>query len=124
MKKYFLMMVMMFTMSMSSFADGVTVTNENVNIERYTMNVNVNQLASYIGLEDGNKIEDLAFVEEELHNDLIFVATECNEMNRKIVAKNAIDKHLKNVRYILNGDQYRKYLRVLNATIINRGILK
>ena len=34
----------------------------------------------------------------------------------------AIEKDLKYMHYILDRDQYRKYLLLLNATINNRGL--
>ena len=58
----------------------------------------------------------------ELSNDLLFAAVECSNSSRDMVTKNAIDKNIKNMSYVLNQEQYRKYLMVLNATIRNRNI--
>jgi hypothetical protein len=53
---------------------------------------------------------------------LMFAAIECTSMNRNTVTKNAINKNIKYMSYILNDKQYHKYLLVLNATINNRGL--
>lgn len=122
MKKVILMLVMMFTMSMYSFAEDANANEVNV-IERYDLKVNLRKLGSFLQLSS-DQMDGMETVETELQNDLMFVAVECTKDNRNAVAKNAIDKHLKHVHYVLNKEQYRKYLIVLNATIKNRGIGK
>ena len=42
--------------------------------------------------------------------------------DRKAMVNKAIEKDLKYMHYILDRDQYRKYLLLLNATINNRGL--
>ena len=46
-----------------------------------------------------------------------------NEESRNSMTKNAIDYDLRHMNYILTDEQYAKYVKVLNATIINRGIV-
>jgi hypothetical protein len=41
---------------------------------------------------------------------------------RKKMVKNTINFDLKNMKYILNDEQYKKYATVLNVTLANRGI--
>jgi hypothetical protein len=118
MKKVFLMLVMMFTMSVSMFAED----NNTTEIEKYEINVNTNKLANYLELSS-DQIDAVENVTEELTKDLMFAAVECNETNRKSVARNAISKNVKNISYVLTDKQFKKYLAVLNATMINRGIL-
>ena len=118
MKKVFLMLVMMFTMSVSMFAED----NNTTEIEKYEINVNTNKLANYLELSR-DQIDAVENVTEELTKDLMFAAVECNEANRKAVTRNAISKNVKNISYVLTDKQLKKYLTVLNATMINRGIL-
>ena len=122
MKKVILMLVMLFTMSMYSFAEDANANEVNV-IEQYDLKVNLRKLGSFLQLSS-DQMDGMTTVESEFQNDLMFAAVECTKENRKAVTKNAIDKHLQHVHYVLNKEQYRKYLIVLNATIKNRGIGK
>jgi Fe2+ transport system protein B len=118
MKKVFLMLVMMFTMSVSMFAED----NNTTEIAKYEINVNTDRLADYLELSI-DQVDAVENVTEEFSKDLMFAAVECNDKNRKAVTKNAIEKNIKNMRYVLTEEQMKKYLAVLNVTISNRGIL-
>ena len=122
MKKVILMLVMMFTVSVYSFGEDANANDVNV-VERYDLNVNLRKLGSFLQLSS-DQMDGVETVETEFQNDLMFAAVECGNANRNAVAKNAIDKHINHMRYILNKEQMRKYLIVLNATIKNREIGK
>lgn len=122
MKKVLMMLVMIFTMSMYSFAEDANANEVNV-IERYGLKVNLKKLGSFLDLSS-DQVEGVEVVETEFQNDLMFAAVECTKANRNAVTKNAIDKHIQHMRYVLNNEQMRKYLMVLNVTIKNRGIGK
>ena len=122
MKKVILMLVMLFTMSMYSFAEDANANEVNV-IEQYDLKVNLRKLGLFLQLSS-DQMDGMTTVETEFQNDLMFAAVECTKENRKAVTKNAINKHLQHVHYVLNKEQYHKYLIVLNATIKNRGIGK
>ena len=115
MKKVLFMLVMMFTMNLNLFAEDNNVTE----IKKYEMNVNVDKLGNYLELSI-DQMDAVESITNELTNDLMFAAVECNENNRKAVTKNAINKNIKNMRYILTEEQMKKYLSVLNATVNNR----
>jgi hypothetical protein len=51
-------------------------------------------------------------------------AAQYGEADRAAMVKRAIDNDVKWMRYVLNDDQMRKYLVLLNATINNRGLNK
>ena len=120
MKKGFLMMVMMFTMSVYSFAEDNNAT-EIERVERYNIKVNTKKLADYLELTT-DQFDAVESITDEFSNDMAFAATECSNGGRIAVTKNAIEKNIKNMSYILNRQQYHKYLTVLNATLNNRGI--
>ena len=120
MKKVFLMLVMLFTMSVYSFAEDNSAT-EIERIERYDLKVNTRRLADYLQLSS-DQYDAVESVADELSKDLKFAAVECNKQNRSAVTKNALVKNVKHMSYILNDDQMHKYLVVLNATVNNRGI--
>jgi hypothetical protein len=69
-------------------------------------------------------MESVETIENEFNRDLMFAAVECTKDNRMKVTDNAIEKHIRHMSYILSDKQYRKYLKVLNLTINNRGIRK
>ena len=120
MKKVFFMLVMLFTMSVYSFAEENNAT-EIERIERYDIKVNTKKLANYLQLSS-DQFDAVETVTDEFSNDLMFAAVECGNTNRIAVTRNAVDKNVKYMSYILNKEQYRKYLTVLNATLYNRGI--
>ena len=122
MLKKVIMLVMLFTVGMHSFAEDANVNEINV-IERYDLKINMRKLGSFLQLSS-DQMDGMESVETEFQNDLMFAAVECTKDNRNAVTKNAIKKHLKHVNYVLNKEQYRKYLVVLNATIKNREIGK
>lgn len=120
MKKYFLMLVMLFTMSVYSFAEDNNAS-EIKRVEKYNIKINTKKLADCLQLST-DQLDAVEVVADELSNDMIFAAVECNNNNRTAVTKNAVNKNIKHMSYILNKEQYRKYLILLNATINNRGI--
>ena len=120
MKKYFLMLVMLFTMSVYSFAEDNNAT-EIERIERYNVKVNTKKLADYLQLSS-DQFEAVESVTDEFSNDLMFAAVQDGETTRNAVTKNLIEKNVKYMSYILNKNQMHKYLLVLNATINNRNI--
>lgn len=120
MKKYFLMLVMLFTMSVYSFAEDNNATKIE-RIERYNVKVNTKKLADYLQLSS-DQFEAVESVTDEFSNDLMFAAVQDGETTRNAVTKNLIEKNVKYMSYILNKNQMHKYLLVLNATINNRNI--
>ena len=122
MKKYFIMLVMLFTMSVTIFAEDNNAT-EIERIERYSVKVNANKLSKYLDLSS-DQMDAVENVTDEFSNDLMFAAVQDSESSRSMITKNLIEKNVKYMSYILNKNQMRKYLTVLNATMNNRGILK
>lgn len=120
MKKYFIMLVMLFTMSVYSFAEDNNAT-EIERIERYDVKVNTKKLANYLQLSS-DQMDAVESVTNEFTNDMMFAAVQDGENTRNAVTKNLIDKNVKYMSYILNKSQMHKYLLVLNATINNRNI--
>ena len=118
MKKYLIMLVMLFTVSVSSM---YAEDNNTTEIEKYEVKVNAKKLGDCLQLSS-DQYDAVEAVVNELSSDLMFAAVECNSINRSIVTKNAIEKNIRYMSYILNQEQYHKYLTLLNATIRNRKI--
>ena len=119
MKKYFLTLVMLFTMSVCSFAEDTEMEN----LERYELKVDMRKLSVFLNLNN-DQIDGVEAVETELYNDLMFVAVSGSNDTRERLTANTIKKHVSHMRYVLNEEQYKKYLMVFNATMKNRGIVK
>jgi hypothetical protein len=107
-------------MSVYSFAEDNNAT-EIEKIEKYDIKVNTKRLGEYLQLSS-DQYDAVETVIDEFSADLMFAAVECSDTNRSKVTKNAVDKNVKFMSYILNDDQYHKYLRVLNVTLTNRNI--
>jgi hypothetical protein len=122
MKKYLIMLVMLFTMSVNMFAEDNNAT-EIERIERYNVKVNTNKLADYLQLTS-DQFDAVETITDEFSNDLMFASVQSSDSSRNVITKNLIEKNVKYMSYILNKNQMRKYLVVLNATMNNRGILK
>lgn len=118
MKKVILMLVMLFTISINTFAEDNNSSNVEM-VERYNIQVNTKRLGECLHLTT-DQYDAVETVISEFSNDLMFAAVECNSVNRGMVTKNAIDKNVRYMSYILNKEQYHKYLTLLNATIRNR----
>ena len=54
---------------------------------------------------------------------MLFAASNSSNESRKAVTKNAVDKNLKYMRMFLNDKQYKKYVMLLNTTLVNRGLI-
>ena len=119
MKKYFIMLVMLFTMNAVMFAEDNNVA-EVESVEKYDFNVNTRKLASFLELSE-DQMDAVEYIATELSNDMQFAYYENNSDGRKKVVANAVNKNVKHMSYILNDKQYHKYLVVFNATLRNKG---
>ena len=114
------MLVMLFTISVYSFAENNN-TAEVERLAKYDLKIDNRRLAVYLDLNE-DQMDAVEAVSTEFTNDMKFAAVECKENNRKIVTYTVINKNIKHMRYILNNEQMHKYLKVLNVTMVNRGI--
>lgn len=119
MKKYFIMLVMMLTMSVYSFAEENTATKM-AETERYELKINHRRLACILDMSS-DQMEMSNDIISELERDMMFAAVMNTEKSRNAVVANAVKKNTKNMHYILNDAQYKKYLMLLNLTLEHRG---
>ena len=117
MKKYFIMLVMMLTMSVYSFAEENTATKM---AERYELKINHRRLACILDMSS-DQMEMSNDIISELESDMMFAAVMNTEKSRNAVVANAVKKNTKYMHYILNDAQYKKYLMLLNLTLEHRG---
>ena len=120
MKRLFLSVVAVLSMTMA-FAENEKLNNtESTNA--YNMAVNYGKLAESLGLSI-----DQAEAVQDIHTSFcadMMNAAGANADEREAMVKKAVEKDLKYMRTVLTEEQYRSYLRLLNATFMNRGLIK
>ena len=115
MKKILLTLVALMSMT-TTFAE-----NEGMNTtEAYNMTVNMKSLAHALGLTN-DQVESVAEVHKTFSTEMMFAAQYGKDERSKMVEK-AVNKDLAYMHFILNKDQYRKYVMLLNITLANRGL--
>ena len=118
MKKIVLMVVAMFTMT-TSFAE-----NENNNavksVEAYDMTVNMRKLAVTLELTS-DQLEAVQDIHNAFCKEMMLAAT-AHSSEREALVDTAVKKDVRYMHFILDEKQYKKYLSLLNTTLINRGL--
>ncbi len=116
MKNIMIMAVAMFAMATTTFA-----AEENTNATAaFNMNVKMGSLANALSLNI-DQAEAVADVHKNFTADMMNAATATAEDRAAMIDK-AIIKDLKYMHSILNDAQYRKYVMLLNVTLVNRGL--
>lgn len=119
MKRLFMVVVAMLSMTMT-FAENETAANLNAT-EAYDMqSVNMKKLGMALNLSK-DQVESFAEIHKTFSAEMLFAAQTVGDERQKMVEK-AIKKDLAYMNYILSSDQYRKYVMLLNVTLMNRGI--
>ena len=113
-------MVAMLSMT-TAFAEGENAASLE-NMEAYDLNINMNKLSKALDLADDQK-EAVAEIHHTFASELKFAA-EYGKNDRKTYVNRAIENDVKWMRYVLNDEQMHTYLKLLNSTIINRGLNK
>ncbi|SFO90913.1 hypothetical protein [Prevotella sp. tf2-5] len=118
MKKLFLTMVAMMSMTLT-FAENENMNSVN-NAEAYNLSVNMNQLSKALNLAN-DQVEAVAEIHKTFCSELMF-ATQYGKEERDARVDAAVKKDLGFMNYVLNHDQYKKYVMLLNVTMNNRGL--
>ena len=116
MKKIMILAVAMFAMATTTFAAD-EATNATA---AYNMNVKMGSLANALSLNI-DQAEAVADVHKNFTADMMNAATAKGE-DRSAMIDKAVLKDLKYMHVILDNSQYRKYVMLLNTTLINRGL--
>lgn len=116
MKKIMILAVAMFAMATTTFAAD-EATNATA---AYNMNVKMGSLANALSLNI-DQAEAVADVHKNFTADMMNAATAAKDERTAMIGK-AVIKDLKYMHSILNDSQYRKYVMLLNATLMNRGL--
>ena len=114
MKKIMVLAVAMFAMATATFAEETNAT------AAYNMNIKMSSLADALSLNI-DQVEAVADVHKNFTADMMNAATAKGE-DRSAMIDKAVLKDLKYMHVILDNSQYRKYVMLLNTTLINRGL--
>ena len=118
MKKLMILAVALFSMTTTFAADeNASATTATA---AFNMNVNMNSLSDALGLNI-DQVEAVADVHKNFTADMMNAATVKGE-DRSAMIDKAVMKDLKYMHVVLNNNQYRKYVMLLNTTLINRGL--
>ncbi len=87
----------------------------------YNMEVNMKSLSNYLGLS-----RDQEEAVQDIHAEFcagMANASTAEPGERAFMVRNAVYRNLSLMRLVLTKKQYNDYVRVLNATFVNRGIV-
>lgn len=118
MKKIFLTMVAMLSMSMA-YAETENVNSEN-NMKAYDMSVNYTKLAICLGL-DLDQMEVVENIHETFCEEMLNAASDTKDDKNERLSS-AVKRDLQYMRYVLDDKQYNKYQKLLSITFNNRGL--
>ena len=118
MKKIVLMLVAMMTMTVAN------AENENNNTVQaanaYEMTVNMRKLAVTLGL-NMDQMEAVQDIHHQFCNEMM-LASQAEGEERDTLMEQAVKKDVRYMSYVLDKNQYRTYLLLLNTTLHNRGL--
>ncbi|MBR5730117.1 MAG: hypothetical protein IKX61_07950 [Prevotella sp.] len=117
MKKVILLAAALLSMG-TAFAENDHVNNAS---DAYVMNVNTCSLGKTLALE-GNQVDAVEYICDKFRMDM-YRAGYSKEKVRQERLQQAVRKNLSYMRSVLNRDQYHTYVKLLNVTLHNRGLM-
>ena len=81
---------------------------------------NFKSIYRYLNLKE-DQTKEFYYIHKDLYNTIQDMANK--KENNIQLFQNHINVDLKNSSYILDNNQYRKYLKVLNVTMINKNLM-
>ena len=121
MKKFVFMVALMLATNTANILAGENSVNETENVENYYIHVNEKSLSKSLGMSK-DQMEICSDVIKEFENDMVFASSNAKGESRKAVTRNAIMKNMSYMKMFLDEAQYKKYVLILNTTLVNRGI--
>ena len=109
----------MLSMTMT-FAETENVANV-TEAETYDMTINMRKLSVALGLTE-DQMEAVETIHDTFNAEMKFAAHYSTKEERDAQVKKAVEKDIKWMNYVLDKEQYRKYLLLLNTTLNNRGL--
>lgn len=125
MKKIVFTLAALMTMTMA-FADGETSTKGNAaaaaEAAKYEMNINVNSLSRTLRL-DNETSRTVGYITENFTADMKKAGAATGD-DRDRLYKKAVNRNLSYMHSVLTNRQYNEYVKLLNVTLVNRGLTK
>ena len=121
MKKFVFMVALMLATNTANILASENSVNETENVENYCIHVNEKSLSKSLGMSK-DQMEICFDVIKEFENDMVFASSNAKGESRKAVTRNAIMKNMRYMKMFLDEAQYKKYVLILNTTLVNRGI--
>ena len=121
MKKFVFMVALMLATNTANILASENSVNETENVENYYIHVNEKSLSKSLGMSK-DQMEICSDVIKEFENDMVFASSNAKGESRKAVTRNAIMKNMRSMKMFLDEAQYKKYVLILNTTLVNRGI--
>ena len=120
MKKIVLTLVAVLSLTSAFAGDANSTSANNVEAAKYEININSKSLARTLGLDyyTANNVE---LVYKDFSNDMQKAASLTGQ-DRARAFKKAINRNLSYMHRLLDEDQYREYVKLLNVTLNNRGL--
>lgn len=89
-------------------------------VPKWNSNINVNKLSSYLKLES-SQTEEVNNITAYFSEQMTQATRSKKNQNKKLA--NAVYGNLKLMKQTLTKEQYTKYLKLLNVTLQNKGII-
>ena len=121
MKKFVFMAALILATNTANVLASDNSVNETENVENYYINVNEKSLSKSLGMSK-DQMEICSDVIKEFENDMVFASSNAKGESRKAVTRNDIMKNMRYMKMFLDEAQYKKYVLILNTTLVNRGI--
>ena len=119
MKKFALILTMLLTMGVYSFAENSEATKMERIEKNYVLKIGRKNFAKALKLSK-NQLEEVNFTLDELEKNTMFANTMLTDESKERILANALKMNIRDMRLILKRRQYIEYLRLLNRTFINR----
>ena len=88
----------------------------------YDFNINYNKLSEYLKLNEKD-FKNVKNTHDAFREGMLLASKAKNTVERDSLIKNSIDYEVRNMKMFLSDKQYRKFLRVFNTSLNNRGFL-
>lgn len=121
MKKFVFMVALILATNTANVLASDNSVNETENVENYYIHVNEKSLSKSLGMSK-DQMEICSDAIKEFENDMVFASSNAKGESRKAVTRNAIMKNMRYMKMFLDEAQYKKYVLILNTTLVNRGI--
>lgn len=100
-------------------ASDIDKSNHNVEIN-YDFNVNYNKLSEYLKLNDRN-FQKVKNVHDYFCEEMLIASKTNNLAERDSIIKSSINNEVCRMKEILSNKQYKKFIKIFNATLNNQG---